>query len=614
MFRNRSLFRFICIVLIFTLLAGLLVSCKKPPPEPEPEPEPTPGATVVEDTDDFAALLDELFSEWITEDSISLNYFLAYPENFGIEMPYPTFGEVPDPEAVRRIALESLELYDRITAFDYNDLSLDQQIVYDILVRDLELIIAMESVEDYVYYMGYIKPLNGIQVMLPVLLAEFSFRRVDDIEIYLVLLEDFQRYFSELVDFERERSRRGFFTSDGNVDKIIEHCESFLENREDNLMIVIFNDRIDEYEGLSEEQRGEFKRRNRELVLDNVLPAYDALVAAMRELRGQGAHQGGLADLPGGAEYAAAYLSYKTGSDRTPAEIDALFEKLMNELRGDLYTLYNSDNDLADKIFNNTLGHINDDTPEVYLIRLRKATARDYPYINPTRHVINEVHESLQEHVSPAFYLTPAIDCFDDNVIYINPSSMSDNLYLFTTLAHEGYPGHLYQTVYYLQQSPHPLRKVLGSTGYTEGWATYVEMHSYFYAGLPDYEAAFMQASKIFDLLFISRIDLGVNALGWGVDEVADLCVELGIFDRNTVTSLYETVIGNPLLYLPYSLGFTELMTLREEAQDTLGGTFDLVEFHRFILDFGSAPFPLIDSHMRYWMEAESVGGANRAA
>ena len=59
----------------------------------------------------------------------------------------------------------------------------------------------------------------------------------------------------------------------------------------------------------------------------------------------------------------------------------------------------------------------------------------------------------MEEYLSPAFYLVPPIDDFWQNTIYINEASTPIGLDLFTTLAHEGYPGHLYQTVYYLLYS-----------------------------------------------------------------------------------------------------------------------------------------------------------------
>ena len=593
----------LCVTLMLLICAGLLCGClKKEPLEESPVEAETEKKSQEEQ---FDLLLDELFEEIVTSDSISLNYFLADPSAFGIAYPTPTYGEVTSPETIIRDRQENHDLYADLMGFQYDKLRPDQQVVYDILLYNLDLYELLDSADDYSYYLGAIRPLNGLQVQLPIILAEFNFYTADDIEIYLDLLQDTGRYFDELIAFERERSAKGFFLSDANSDKVIEHCESFLEDPENCFMIIVFNDRIDQYESLSADQREQLKQRNRELVLGNVLPAYETLLDAIRELRGLGANPGGLADLPDGIMFAHAYMQYHTGTNKTPEQVDDILANLMDETLTTIRDIFDSNPRLSDRYFSDSLGKMHDDTSENYLAALESAITRDFPVIGSTRYVVRNVHDSMQDHVSPAFFLTPALDRYDDNVIYINPPSITDNLSLFTTLAHEGYPGHLYQTVYYLQQHPHPLRTVLGDWGYTEGWATYAEFHSYLYAGLEKAEARLMQYSNLFDLLFITRIDLGVNALGWDTNKVASFCRQLGISDYDVAEDLYNTVTGNPLLYLPYCLGYIEIVTLLGEAQAALGSDFSLPEFHRFFLDFGPAPFPVIRTHMQNWIESQ---------
>ena len=617
--RRRGVNWYISIVVLVALCvalgAGLLYGWSRGSSAPEPEEDP--GAEAIRPLSQeelFDILLDELFVDIVTSDSITLNYFIADPSVYGIGDMTPGYGEVTSPETIQRDRQETRDLLDRLSGFQYDNLRADQQVACDILLHNIELSELLDSEDDYFYYLGAIRPLNGQQVQLPIILAEFNFYTEADIDIYLRLLEDTRRYYDDLIEFERERSRRGFFLSDPNTDKVIEHCESFLENPEDNFMIAVFNDRIDRYEGLDDGRREQLKLRNRELVLGEVLPAYEALLEAMRSLRGQGANPGGLADLPDGGDFARAYFQYKTGSSMTPEQADALLQEEMDRALVEIWALMDSNPKLSEAFANSTLGSIRDDTPENYLDSLRQAIAADFPAIGPLRYVVHEVHDSMQEHVSPAFYLTPAFDRYDDNVIYINPSAISDNMSLFTTLAHEGYPGHMYQTVYYLQQSPHPLRTVLGDWGYTEGWATYVEFQSYHYAGLRQDSAELLRLSGLFDLFFITRIDLGVNALGWDISATASFCRQLGISDYGVVEDVYHTVTGNPLLYLPYCLGYLEFMSLRDEAITALADDFDLNGFHRFLLDFGPAPFPVIREHMQDWIEEFSSGGIAAAA
>ena len=599
---KKNALRLVILLVLLSLLAGLS-GCQKTAP-------PIAPAAPDEGDDGFTLFMDELFAQWVSADALSLNYFIADPESFGIERPAPSFGEVASQETIARDVRDNSELLDRLLGFSYGELDNSQRIVFDILLRDFSLTRIMESEEGFAYYLGYIRPIDGIQAQLPILLAEYNFRTPSDIKAYLRLLADTKRFFGEIIDFERERSRRGVFMSDSSADVVIENCESFLENREDNLLIAVFDDRMDSYEGLGEGQREDFKRMNRELVLENVLPAYEALLDAMRELRGKGANQGGLSDLPDGKAFAAAYLRQKTGTDRTPEEVEALLTQRMEGVLDRILSIIRKNPEIIDKDKNGETRQIADGTPEAYLNKLRDAIAIDFPAVGDTRNVVREVHRSLQAYVSPAFFLTPAIDRYYDNVIYINPPEVTDNLSLFAILAHEGYPGHMYQTVYYFQQKPHPIRIALENLGYDEGWATYAEQKSFSYAGLPASEAELLSGSKEYDLCFLARIDLGVNALGWGVDGVASFCEDQGLDEPGTAEELYGAVIGNPLLYLPYALGLIEISLLLEEAESALRKNFELVEFHRFLLDVGSAPFPIIREQMWRWIS--EVNGRSR--
>ena len=599
MLKKNTMRRLACVLILLSLLSGLLGGCSR--------------VSLLDLIDfgvygeaEFDQLMDELFIEYVSSDSLMINYNLADPGRFGIEMPDPpTFGEVTSAESIQRSNQENQELREQLAGFRYGDLRVDQQIVYDILERNLFLSEVTESNEDFSYYLGAFFPIAGVHVQLPVLLVEFRFYTVEDIEIYLRLLEDTRRYFNDLLEFERERSRRGFFMSDGSVDEVIAHCESFLENPEENIMIVVVNDKIDRYEGLTGAQRDEYKRRNRELVLGYVLPAYEDLLRVMRELRGVGAHQGGLASLPNGEYFSQAYLQHRTGTDIPPERMEIILIDAMSEMSAEIGMLMQRNPELMEKFFNDELGQIRGETHLNYLKMLEAAIARDFPPMRPAQYVVHEVHESMQDFMSPAFYLIPALDHYEDNVIYVNPANDMDNIQLFTMLAHEGYPGHLYQTVYYLQQSPHPLRTVLYNLGYIEGWATYGEYQSYYLAGLNEAEASLARLARLFDMLFITRIDLGVNALGWDLARVAAFCRQYGIEGTEAAEEIFQLVIGYPLHFVPYTVGYLEMTSMREEASAALGNAFDPLEFHRFILDFGPAPFPLIQRHLREWIREQ---------
>jgi len=598
---KHLLLKIVALILICSLVTGLLGGCRSIRElfENGGASDSDADDSLIIGEDNFDLLMDEMFADWVSNDALTMNYFLADPYAMGIERPESTFGEVLSEGSLEKARQETQDLSDRLDRFEYTSLRDDQKLVYEILRRLIDLSRILELEDDFPYYTGYIRPLNGFQVQLPVLLAEFNFYTADDIERYINLLEDTHRYFTEIIEFERERSRRGFFLNEDNTDSVIEQIESFIENREDNLLIAVFDYKIDSFSGLSNEQREQYKSRNREAVLSSVLQAYDDLLAAMIELRGVGINPGGLAALPDGREYAHALVRLRIGTDKSARELERLLDNWIETVWFTIIDLLHGEHQLIHKFVAGDTGIIEAGTPESYIAKLQEHIARDFPQIKETQLTILEVHESLQEHMSPAFYLAPAIDRFNENVVYINPSSIGDDLFLFTVLAHESYPGHMYQTVYFLQQSPHPIRAALSNTGYTEGWATYAEMASYFFAGLDYEEAALLWYLRFFDMLLSSVADLGVNVNGWSYGDVADFLSEYGITDDTVVRNVFNRVVGVPLMSLNYTIGYIEMTELHDEAEATLGNDFNLLDFHKFVLDFGPAPFPILHERMR---------------
>ena len=211
---------------------------------------------------------------------------------------------------------------------------------------------------------------------------------------------------------------------------------------------------------------------------------------------------------------------------------------------------------------------------------------------------VKYVPEEMEEHLSPAFYMIPAIDNTEENVIYINRGHMSDDLTLFTTLAHEGYPGHLYQTVYYEGTDPDPLRSMLDFGGYVEGWATYAEMGSYYLTPLPEKQAAVLQKNSSLILGLYALADIGIHYDGWSVMDTVEFFSSYGIRDAETVEEIYDLIIGSPANYLKYYVGYVEFLELKRAWAEEAGGAFSQKEFHGAVLGVGPAPFEIVEKYM----------------
>ena len=245
----------------------------------------------------------------------------------------------------------------------------------------------------------------------------------------------------------------------------------------------------------------------------------------------------------------------------------------------------------------------NELSPEDTITKLINNIKDDFPDSPNVNYSFKYVHKSLEDDLSPAFYLIPPIDDYMENVIYINASNKYSEQNLFTTIAHEGYPGHLYQTTYFNSTNPPSIRSLLNYNGYVEGWATYTEIYSYSLSDLNENIADFLALNTSYALGIYSRIDIGVNYDGWTPENVNEYLTEFGITDKNISDDIFNSMVECPGNYLNYYIGYLEILELKDMTKDSLGDDFDLKKFHKFILDTGPAPFNVILKHLNNWIE-----------
>lgn len=548
----------------------------------------------------FNQLTNELFLKEVKSDSISLNYTLANPENYGIHEYTPTLGNYGIDSTIEGLA-SSENYLKRLKEIDYDVLTNEQKLTYDILEY---LFIQDNSLDNMLLYPESLSPTLGIQSQLPVLLAEYKFYDKEDIDDYIELLYCTYDYFKEIINYEQAKSKAGLFMSDYIADEIIEQCNAFTKKKDNNLLISVFNEKISTFSGLTKEEIKTYKTQNKKAVLENVIPAYNLLASSLTKLKGTGVNDGGLCNFPKGKSYYEYLVKAQTGSSKTIAELIELLDNTMNNNINEIQKIASSNPDAINKMLQVTYD-LQD--PNEILDYLKEAIKEDYPPLSDVNYTVKYVDDSLEEYLSPAFYLTPALDDYKENSIYINQSPKYDMSSIFTTLAHEGYPGHLYQCVYFNQQSPDPIRSILNFGGYSEGWATYVELESYYLAGFEKDVAALLEKNNAAILALYARVDIGVNYEGWTFDDTSSYLKEqLNLTDKETIRNFYYAVIEDPANYLKYTIGYLEFLELRDKAQTALKDDFKLKDFHEFILNTGPAPFEIISKRLDIYMDGKS--------
>ncbi len=532
----------------------------------------------------FRTFTRSLFQTEVSANTISLHYTLRSPSDYGIADIPATYGSLSsDPVAAKasvRNVLSSLQ------EFDPDTLSSENALTFKILDTYLK---NASTGTDYLLYQEPLGPVSGIHTQLPVLLSEYSFYDTQDVETYLALLKETPSYFDSVIRLEQKKAASGLFMPDYQADSVLDTCQSFIDMGKENYLVSTFNERIASLDLLPENKKDSFQKENMKLVTEEIYPAYQNLITAIKSLKGKGMNEQGLSHFPYGKKYYEYLVRQTTGCNESISRLRLMTRaQILEDLNAMQKVLFPADAAL-------TQASVLEQTPpDSMLDDLRSKITDTFPEIPDVDFQVKYVPESMQDYLSPAFYMIPAIDNLTENVIYINNGQTSSGLNLYTTLAHEGYPGHLYQTVYFSASEPDPIRSILDFGGYVEGWATYAEMMSYYLAPLPKTEASLLQKNSSVILGLYALADMGIHYDGWSVTDTVRFFSDYGINDPNAVQSVYKLIIGSPANYLKYYIGYLKFYELKKEMADALGNQFSQKEFHRAVLDVGPAPFEIV--------------------
>lgn len=563
---------------------------------------------LTDDTRKFRNLSGELFVSELSGDTLSLHYTLAYPEKYGIKE-QASLPSYQTSSAENTAYIQSL--LDKLKDISPEHLNEEDSYTYSLLTRYLTLQL---SGTEFPYYAEPLSPSSGMQSALPILLADYTFRSAKDVEDYLHLLDQTDTYFEQLVAYEQEKAGQGLFMSDSAAAKVIEQCTSIMDPQSlasgTHFLHTTFEERLNvllEEESISRQQADQWISENDRLLTTVVAPAYEDTADAFITLSGSAQNEKGLFYFPKGREYYRFLLASSTGTERDIPEIkQILFEDFQQNYLA-LFTLLEKYPELTSIGSGENLD-LPFGSPEEMLKDLQVRMENSFPSFPETEinfHpacTIKKVSSSMEEYSSPAYYLTPPIDDPETNIIYINQKNQPDSLSLYTTLAHEGYPGHLYQTVYshlyFDARNISPIRNILHYGSYVEGWAFYVENLSYFYAQSiaedQPLKAAWYEACRLnrnLQLCIYSLLDIAIHYEGADISQVQKILMKVGITSFETVNAIYEYIVEEPVNYLKYYLGFLEFLNLKAEAEKLWGDNFSDMTFHRFILETGPSDF-----------------------
>lgn len=526
----------------------------------EIHPQMAPGSISGQEAVD---ILNRIELEVIQENLTSyhdVELLFEDPSAYGLDNIEPTWGEVLLDDSELAESVEQYDLWlDELYQIDYESLSEDDRIFYEKLVYDLELDKYISSYTAFNYMLPVFNSLTGIQCEILFLLEVFSFDTVEDAENYIAMVTDVERYFQDICVYEEQRAAYGYGSPDTAYEAVAESFDALYSQVDDCFLYASFEERLNNIDGLDDATRQRLIDEHNVAMHDHMFPVFEECAERIRALEGSCVNEGGLCNYEGGQQLYAAYFATRSNSEDSIEDaivaLDSYIEYLYNtEMQ--VVMQASSDPDFIDECMNTdaTMGDV-----IANLDYLETVIYEDFPAIPEHSYDTMNIPEAMQDNFSPAAYLGYHLDTYDSNLIMVNEASITTNF--GTTCAHEGYPGHMYQSIYTRGATNHPYMFLFTSTGYAEGWAQYVECFSYRYFDVSDDMATVLSCEAYLNTVLMARIDIGMHYEGWSVQDAVDyLSATLGAISEEAVQEMFDMFIEIPTYAVPYGYGLCSIV------------------------------------------------------
>ena len=596
-------FKKICVWLLAGLLVFSAAGCQ--PQEAQPQ---TQSDEPTAEQERFDAFIEKEFVDTMESDYTTAHVYLQDPEAFGVDPDQisVSLGTRMDEESQEEAMASFTATCEEFRTFDRDELSVKQQDIYDIFDYQVSLSEALSDAK-FDYYAPLFESISGLHYQLPTLFADWQLRNEEDVQDLITLMSDVRPYVDSALEYTRTQEEQGLLMLD--LDSVISYCEGIVESGEDSAVLQAMNDSIAALE-LGEEKTAQYQQQLADAFAESFLPAYADILDTMRDLQANGDNnEQGLAQFEHGKEYYALLLQQSVGSNKTPEEIKTMMEEAFNEHLQQLQLFAMAYPEETQQVLEQDLPKTGYTSYDEILQDLQSHIFDDFPQVKDLRYQIEDVNEEIASDSGVAAYFNvPSLDGDTVKQLRVNPNNAGvDSIDTYATVAHEGFPGHMYQYAYMYENVDSNFIKALANVGaYTEGFAVYAQYESLKY--LDGISQEVLDVYREYELLtycLVIAADIGIHYEGWSLNEFENYFTEMGL-SIGSGDALYAQLQANPAVFETYYVGYHEIMDLREKAEDALGENFDAKAFNEALLESGTAPFNVVERHIDAYIENAS--------
>lgn len=449
-----------------------------------------------------------------------------------------------------------------------------------------------------------------------------------DLEAYLKRLEGVPLLFDQVIEQMRVRAERGVFPPRWSYPQMLEASANVItgapfDNSADSTLLADFKTKL---AGLSlEQQQAEaLLARANDALLQSVQPAYDKLIAALREQQQVAPAGDGVWRLPDGEAYYDYLLRYYTTTDLSAEQIHQMGLENVARIHSEMRAI------MQQVEFDGSLqaffAFMRED-PQFYF---PETDAGRQAYLDQAAALIDTIGEKLpayfgilpqadmvvkrveafrERSAGKAFYQSPTPDGSRPGIYYANLYKMSDMpTYQMEALAyHEGVPGHHMQRAISVELEGVPaFQKYVSFTAYTEGWGLYSEYlpkeMGFYQDPYSDFGRLAMELWRACRLV----VDTGLHAKQWSREQAIQYLRDNTPNPPNDTVKAIERYIVYPGQATAYLIGKIRIVELREQARRQLGDKFDIRGFHDEVLKDGPVPLSLLEEKISAWVQRQS--------
>lgn len=563
----------------------------QPTPIPGGRPWSTPNFTKVNHTGvqaEFDLLLDDLVKELSQGLGLELHFIFENPENFGV-LRELNFGSIEDgDEYYAEYAGMCKQYRERLNGIDYNALTDGQKLNYNRLAHELEAGLKYQDLKTNTYC-GLFSINNNAISNLSTIVTEYAILNRKDAEDLIAALDTLPEYLDKVIEAARKSYiTDGCLLTDGMIDEVTGKVDDLLVT-ENNPWADAFAENLKQA-GLGESEYQELVETFRNKLFSNVFPALKKFGEEAEKMRANVSKEPfGMCKLPGGKEFFEFLAQETVGVSMNGYQMLEYMQKRFDSELTEWQKVVYSDLSILSRYPYDGYRELD---AEKILNSLKEYIKNDYPAIPDTEFIVSALPKALQIPGVLAYFLSPQYDNQGRKVIRFNPSGVTedDGASFFSTLAHEGYPGHLYQNEFFANcEGYHPINQIFGYTGYMEGWAVIAGQEAYKYI-IPDEKLAFITAGDYnLSMEMISITAIGVHYAGWNADDVKAFLKPYGF--AQFAESFYEEVLADPVVYLPYTFGRCLMLDTMDKLKEK--GYTDL-EAKTAILNMGPCTFDVL--------------------